>query len=91
MEQRIEGTIGRLVLTSIADTNFADHRLLRAFRDYLEDRLETTYGVMTTLSIKEEGFIEFVITAGIDKHELDKLAIVALAEFRQNPVNEANQ
>jgi hypothetical protein len=87
----IEGTIGRLVLTSIATTDFADHRLLRVFRDFLEARLENTYNVMTTLSIQEDGFIEFTNTAHLTKAELDRCAMMSLVEFRKNPINEAKQ
>jgi len=90
--QKIKGTIGPEVLQSHTKSLFANHKIVRAFRDYLEDRLENAYGVMATISIVDEGLIEYeLVVKGsvISDKELEEFTKQCLIEFKNNPVNEA--
>ena len=89
--QKIKGTIGPEVLQAHSQTLFANHKVLRAFRDYLEDRLENAYGVMATISIVEDGLIEYGLVikdSVISDKELAAFTEKCLEEFRNNPINE---
>jgi hypothetical protein len=90
--QKITGTIGLMVLTSISLREYEDLKLLRGFRDFLKASLEDQYGAMVSLSITDGGFIEFEQPPPECKHTikgLDRSAMHALREFRNNAISAA--
>ena len=92
-ETKIVGSVGRDLLKGLNGSWFSDEKILKRFRDYLEDCLETNFKSKANVVLANQGRVELRQYGEFPSNmhlDLNGFGERCWEEFKRNRLSEAN-